>query len=114
MNHALLAGSELDERAEILDADYLALEDLAFLKICGDHLDHLHSLVHHHLVGSAYGYLAVIGNIDLNPGAGNDLIDGLASLSHHIADLLRIDLNGDDLGRIGPYLRTGSGNGAVW
>ena len=41
VNHALFARSELDECAELLDADNLAREDLSSLEVGGDDLDQL-------------------------------------------------------------------------
>ena len=100
MNHALLAGSKLDKRTELFDADNLSGKDLTLLKLCGDDLDHIDRLIHHCLICTAYGNRTVIRDIDLDACSGNDLIDRLASLSDHITDLLRIDLDLDDLRRI--------------
>ena len=97
MNHAFLAGCELNECTELLDADNLALEDLSSLELGGDDFDHLDGFVHHFLIRTAYGNAAVICDIDLYTGAGNDLVNGLASLTNNITDLLRIDLDGNDL-----------------
>ena len=97
VNHAFLAGCELNECAELLDADNLALEDLSSLELGGDDLDHLDGFIHHFLISTAYGNAAVICDIDLYTGAGNDLVNGLASLTNNITDLLRIDLDGNDL-----------------
>lgn len=93
MNHAFLAGSKLNKCAELFDADYRSLEDLSFLEICHDRLDHLYGFIHHSLIRTAYRDLSVIRNINLHPSAGNDLIDSLTALSYYIADLLRIDLD---------------------
>ena len=106
--HAFLAGCELDECTELLDADYLTLEDLALFEIGGDDLHHLQSLLHRFLVSTADRYLTIIGDIDLHTGTGNDLIDGLTTLSYYITDSVGIDLNGDDLGSILANLCLGS------
>ena len=97
MNHAFLTGSKLDECTEFLNADNDTLEDLSFLIVGNNGLDVLDRLVHHFLIGTTYGYLTVISNINLYAGTGNDLVDGLATLTNHITDLLRINVDGNDL-----------------
>ena len=111
MNHAFFSGSELDECTEFLNAYDLALENLAFFKVCGNNLNHLNSLIHHNLVGTAYGYLTVIGNINLYAGTSNNLVDGLASLAYYIANLFRVNLDGNNLGCVLADFCSGSGNG---
>ena len=54
--------------------------------------------------GTAYGHVAVIRNINLHTGTRNDFIDRLAALSDYISDFFRIDLKGNNLRRIRPYL----------
>ncbi len=108
VNHAFLTGCELNECAELLDADNLTLEDLTFLEVGGDDLHHLQSLIHHFLISTADRYLTVIGDIDLHTGTGNDLIDGLTTLTYYITDSVGIDLNGDDLGSVLANLCSGS------
>ena len=103
MNHTFFAGSEFNESTEFLNTYYHTLEDLAFLEICGNNLNHLHSLIHHFLVRSAYGNLSVISNIYLHAGTGNDFIDCLSALSDNITDFFRINLYGNDLGSIGSH-----------
>ena len=44
-----------------------------------------------------YRYSTVIGNVDLNACAVNDLVDRLSSLSDYITGLVRIDLDLNDL-----------------
>jgi len=97
MNHSFFSGSEFDECAEFLNTYNGSLENLAFLEISGDDLNHLYRFIHHFLIGSAYGNLSVIGNINLNAGAGDNLIDCLSALSNHITNLLGIDLYGNNL-----------------
>ena len=52
--------------------------------------------------------MAVVVDIDLGAGAGDDLIDRLAALTDHITDLLGIDLDLNDLGRVLADLFPGS------
>ena len=66
-------------------------EHLALLEIGHDDLDQFFCLIHHRLVGTADRYCSVVVDIDLHAGLLDDGIDGLSSLAHHIADLLRID-----------------------
>ena len=113
MNQSLLAGSELQEGAELFDAHHFSGEDLSRLKVGGDNLDILHGLVHHLLVRAADGYRAVVLNVDLHAGLIDNSVDGLASLAHHIADLLRINVDLNDLGGELADLRPGAGNGLL-
>ncbi len=55
------------------------------------------AFVHHFLIRTAYGNAAVISNINLYAGTGNDLVNGLASLTNNITDLLRINVDGNNL-----------------
>ena len=113
MNHALLARCELQECAELLNADYLAGEHHALFKIGYDDLNQLHSLVHIGLVRTTYGYGAVIININLHTGLLDNGIDGLTSLTNHIANLLGIDLNLNNLRCIRSDLSSGLCNAGL-
>ncbi len=97
MNHTFLARRKFDKRAELLNADNRSLENLSFFKIRNDYLNHFDSLVHHFLVSTAYGYLTVIGNIDFNTCTGDNFVNRLSSLTYDIANLLRVNLNGNNL-----------------
>ena len=110
VHHTFLSGSELQERAELLDADYLALEDLSFFKVSHDNLNHVNCLVDHLFVGTADGYAAVFLNVDLHAGLLDNPVDHLALLADYIADLLRIDRNLYNLGRSFGDLSSGSCN----
>ena len=110
MHHSLLAGSELYESAELLDGYHSSLIELSLLIVGSYHLHHLYRLVHILLIGTADGYCAVIGDIDLHSGTGNDLIYGLSSLTYHISDLLGVNGYLYDLGSILAYLLPGLGD----
>ena len=97
MHHTLFAGCKLDEGAEFLDADDNAFQDLAFFKFRCDDLDHALGFVHALLLTAADGDAAVVIDVDLDTGALDDLVDGLAALADNIADLLGIDLHEVDL-----------------
>ena len=47
-------------------------KNLASLKVSHDDLDQLRCLVHHLLIGTANGYIAVIRDVDLHAGALDD------------------------------------------
>ena len=105
--HSLLAGSELNECSELLDGNNLSLENLSLFELGGNDLDHIDGLVHSLFVGSADINSAALIDVDLNTGACDDLVDGLAALSDNITDLLGIDIDGNNLGSILADLCTG-------
>ena len=113
VDHALFAGSELYECAELLDTDDDAVEDLSFFKFGRDDLDHALGFIHALLLTAADRNAAVIIDIDLDACALDDLIDSLAALADDITDLLRIDLHEVDLGSVLIDSGTGLGNGIV-
>ena len=69
VNHSFFARGKLDECAELLDTYNRSLKDLSLLEISRDDLDHLHCLIHHLLVCTADGYIAIIRDVDLHAGA---------------------------------------------
>ena len=99
MHHAFLARRKLDEGAEFLDGNDGTGKDHAFLEIGRDDADHLDGLVDRVQIRTAYADGTVILDIDGSAGAGDDLIDRLASLTDHIADLHRINGDLDNLRR---------------
>ena len=66
MDHSLLAGSELEESAELLDGDDLAGEDHSLLKVSRDDADRLDCLIHLDLISTADRYGTVVINVDLD------------------------------------------------
>ena len=111
MNHSLFPWGKLKKCSKLLNADNLSYKNLSRLKICRDNFNPFHSLVHHGCLCTAYRYVTVISDINLNPCTGNDLIDRLSSLPYRIANLFRVNLDGDNLGRIRAYFRSRFGNG---
>ena len=91
MNHTILVRCQLHKCAEVHNSDNLALHDGARFDVCHDALDNLNRACNHLLIGSAYGYASVVGNVDLNAGLLDNLIDYLTLLADNITDLLRID-----------------------
>jgi len=97
MNHSLFTWSKFNKCAKFFDAYNSTSKDLSLCKVSGDNLDHFDCFVHHLCVCATYRYSTVIGNVDLNACAVNDLVDRLSSLSDYITDLVRIDLDLNDL-----------------
>ena len=93
MDHAVFVWSQLYECAEVHDADYFTGQNLASLDVGNDVFDDLDCFCDHIFIGTAYGYVAIIGNIDLHAGLFDDLVDDFTLFADNITDLLRI--NGD-------------------
>ena len=110
MDHAVLVGSQLHEGTEFHDPDYLTGKDHACLYLGNDVFNNGNRFVDHLLIRAAYIYSSVVGDIDLYAGLSDDAIDHLALLSYHIANLLGIDHDLGDLGRILGKLLSGLGD----
>ena len=93
MHHTVLIGSQLYKGAEVHDAYNLACKYHTGLNVRYNAGDDSNGTVDHSLIRTAYIYRTLIGNVNLNAGFLDDLVDYLALLSYHITDLLRI--NGD-------------------
>ena len=100
MYHPVLVGGQLNECAEVHDTDHLALKYHAGFYVCNDSGNDGDCLVNHGLIRTAYVYGSIIGNVNLDTGLFNNLIDDLALLSYHIANLLRINGNLLNLGGV--------------
>ena len=92
---AVPARQDLDEGAEVLDRGDPALVDLADLHLLGQRLDL-------GLGGLGAGGVqvrnvngAVVLDVDLGAGRLLDALDGLAARADQQADLLRVDLDGE-------------------
>ncbi len=97
MHAAFLAGHQLHERAARDDGHDAALEDLAGFDVVHDALDDADRFLDHGHIGAGHRDGAVILDIDLHAGILDDLVDDLALLADDVADLGRIDRDGDDL-----------------
>src|ERR1035437_4089102 len=104
-DQAFLAGQDLDEAAEAHDPGDLAQVEPADLYVAGERLDPLDGLA---------GVLArhcrdldraVVLDVDLGAGFLLDLADHGATLADDVADLLGVDLDGDDARRVVAHLR---------
>ena len=104
-------GQDLDERPVFLEADDLAGVGLADLGLGRDVADHLHGLLGRGDVRRGDGDLAVVLDVDLGPGHGDDLLDDLAGGPDDLAHPLGVDEQGEDARRVrrdlGPRGRAG-------
>ena len=102
------AGKDLDERAEVHDANDLAEVGPAELRLRGELLDDRDGLLRGDLVGRGDVDAAVVVDFDLAAGALDDRADRLAALADDVADLLLVDLDRDDARRVERDRRTGA------
>ena len=100
MDEAVLARGDLDERAELHQAHDAAIVELADLGHEDDIVDALLRSVARGGVGGGDVDGAVVVDVDLGAGIGNDLLDDAAALTDDLADALGVDVHGDHLGRI--------------
>ena len=113
VDHAVLAGREVDAGAELTlvvfhDLDDLALVDIADFDVADDVLDDLAGLRDGvHVIGGDED-LPFVVDVDLDTGLVDDLVDGLAAAADDVADLVGIDGEGHDLGRPLAELLAGS------
>src|SRR5690606_37850621 len=97
---AVLAGSDFDESAEILDAGHPAGVDLADLYAFGDLLDHFARQQGVFQADTGHHDRAVVLDVHGRAGGRLDPADTLAARPDYRADLLRIDLHRDDSRRV--------------
>src|SRR5690348_2815832 len=96
VHQAVAARQDGDERAEVHQARDLALVDAADLDVRRDQLDAPLRLTAGGAVHRGYLHGAVALDVDGGSGLLGDLADHRPALADHVADLLRIDLQGDD------------------
>ena len=89
--------------AELFDAYNLSGKDLSLLEVRSNDLNHALCFLHVLVIYAADRYSTLICDIDFNACALDDGVDGLTSLANNITDLLRIDLDLDDLRSIFAY-----------
>ncbi len=106
MDQAILAGEHLDKAAELLDRDDLAAINLADLDLGGHAFDLRTSLGHASLAHGVDIDGAIVLDVDLAAGFLDDALDVLATRPDECADLLRIDLDGEDARGVLAQLRT--------
>ncbi len=93
VQQAVLAGQDVDQRAEVEDLGHRALVDLADLGLGGDLADALHRVLGARGVGRGHGDRAVLGDVDGRAGLLGQRADRRPALADHVADLLRVDLH---------------------
>ena len=91
MDQAVFVRSDLNECAEIHDADYFPIIDSAGLNRFYDQRDDLQRAIDHFFIYAKYIDTSVIVDVDLNTGLIDDAVDNLTLLADHFTDLLRID-----------------------
>src|SRR5439155_7549912 len=92
----VFARQELHEGAKLLDRDDFAAINLADLGFSGHSLDGLAGDLHAFFGHGVNINCAVVLNINLAPGLLDDALDVLAAGPNHRANLLRVNLQGDD------------------
>ncbi len=97
MNHSLFARCKLNKCTELFDAYNLSGKDLSLLEVRSDDLNHALCFLHILIVYTADRYSTLVCDVDLHACALDNGVDCLSSLTNHITDLLRIDLDLDDL-----------------
>src|SRR5712671_433133 len=90
------AGHYFDEGAELDDFADRAVIDLADFRLRGNRLDHLDRLFHRDPVSRRDQHGSVIFDIDLASGLLDQAADNLAARSDYFADLVGLDMQGDD------------------
>src|SRR3954470_1337349 len=107
VDEAVLAAHEVHERAEIDDVDHLAGVDLADLGLLDDAGDPAAGRFDLAEVRRADLDHALVVDVDLGAGGGDDLADHLAAGADDVANLRLVDLHRLDPRRVGRELLAG-------
>ena len=94
--HAVGSRDEFDEATEVLDRDDLTVVDRAKLDLRTERLDFGTRLGGLLAVGACDEHGSILFDVDLGARALLDATDHLAAWSDQLADLLGVDLDGDD------------------
>jgi len=95
---AIAVAEEVHEGAIVFDAGNFAFEDFADLGFANDVIDRGLGLFNHLFLHVVEGDGSVVLDVDLDVVAlGNDVIDDFAAGADHVADLIRIDVEGHHL-----------------
>src|SRR3990167_837310 len=93
MNHAILAATQIHDRAKLKHFYNRSGYYLAYLVFFGQNLDEFHRFVHFRRVGAGNEHTAVVVDIDrLKSVLLYDAINHLAALSDDHTDLVRLNL----------------------
>src|SRR6266853_4461740 len=101
VEQAVSAGHYFDEGAELHDFADGTVIDLADFRLRVDGLDHLDLFFHRDPVGRRDQHRAVIFDIDFASGLLDQAADNFAARSDHFADLVGLDMQGDNSRRVG-------------
>ena len=91
VDEAFFARQERDERTEVHQARDRAEIRFADLHFFGQRFDHRFGLLGAFAVGRRDEHAAVVLDVDLDTGVGDDLVDDLAAGTDHVFDLVRVD-----------------------
>src|SRR6185295_17652366 len=100
VQQAVGAGEDLDECAEIDDADNLAQVSLAYFGYRANVGDHLDAAVRGSAVGGENLHAAIVFHVDLATGGFDDPADHLTARSDQLADLVGRNLQSENAGRV--------------
>ena len=96
VHQAVGAGQDLDEGAEVGQALDQAHVELADLGLGGEALDDVDGLLGQQAVGRGDVDRAVVLDVDGHAGLRGDAPDGLAARADDVADLVGLDVDGED------------------
>src|SRR5689334_4453110 len=113
VHETIAARQDRDEGAEIHQASDLAFIDAADFDIRGDELDARQRLATGGARDARNLDRAVVLDVDRRAGLFGDLADYRATLADDVADLLRVDLDGDDRRRPLGHLLARTGDDLV-
>ncbi len=106
MQQAVLAGSDLEERAVVFDATHDALVLGADLRLECEAFDDFDRLLERLAIRRRDADRAIVADVDLRAGLLGDRLNHLAAGSDDHADLVGLDLEGLDARRVLRKLRT--------
>ena len=111
MHQAILTRQDVDEGAKVHELGNAALVDHPHFHIGGDLLDTAQCLLAGGVVHRRNLDRAVVGNIDGGTGFLGDRANGGTALADNVTDLVGVNLDADDAGRVFRHLGTGLADG---
>ena len=105
MHESIHAGQHFDEGTEVHDLLDLAHVQLADLDLLGDLVHPGNRLLGGRLVARGDRHGPVVLHIHFHAASGHDVADDFAAGTDDLADLLRLDLERVDPGRVGRHVR---------
>src|SRR5688572_4840766 len=113
VQQAVLAGKQLDDRAEVEQAQHRPLVDLAHLDLRGDRADAVHRVLAGFGRQARDGDGAVVFDVDRRAGLARERLDDASALADHFPDLVGVDLHLDDARRVVGHLLARAGHGLL-